>query len=154
MRPGKFNKDKALKMGIPEGPLFSQLQKGKTIKLEDGREITPDMILGPPRPGRKIVISGDTRPYKKLIEFSKNADILIHDATFDSELEDIADEYGHATAYQCGEIAKKANVERLFLTHISPRYLDHRILENDAKRIFKNSYVARDFQEVEVKLKK
>ena len=154
MRPGMFNKPKALKLGIPEGPLFSKLQKGQTITLKNGKKITPDMILGPSRKGRKIVISGDTISCKTLIEFSKDADVLIHDATFDSELEDIAGEYGHATAFQAAEIAKKANVERLFLTHISPRYLDHHILENDAKKVFKNSFVPKDFQEVEVKLKK
>ena len=154
MRPGKFNKPRALELGIPEGPLFSKLQHGETITLKNGKKITPKRILGPPRQGRKIVISGDTRACSKLIDFSKNADVLIHDATFDSTLEDTANEYGHATAFQAAEIAKKANVERLFLTHISPRYLDHHVLENDAQKIFKNSFVPKDFQEVEIKLKK
>jgi len=154
MRPGKFDKPKALKLGIPEGPLFSKLQKGKTITLEDGRKIKPNIVLGPPRKGRKIVISGDTKPVDEMIHFAKDADILIHEATFDSELEDVAGEYGHTTALQAAEIAKKSNVGKLFLTHISPRYLDHRILENEANKIFKNSFVPKDFQEVEVKLKK
>lgn len=154
MRPGKFNKSKALELGIPEGPLFSKLQKGKTITLKNGKKITPDMVLGPPRKGRKIVISGDTKPYEKLIDFSKDADVLIHDATFDSELEDVAVEYGHSTAFQAAEIAKKACVERLFLIHISPRYLDYHMLENDARKVFKNSFVPKDFQEIEIKLKK
>jgi len=154
MRPGRFDKPKALKLGVPEGPLFSKLQKGETIKLKNGKKITPDMILGPPRKGRKIVISGDTKPYDKLIDFSKNADVLIHDSTFDSEFEEVSLEYGHSTASQAAEIAKKAHVEKLFLTHISPRYLDYHILEDDAQKVFKNSYVSRDFQEVEVNLKK
>ena len=153
-RPGKFDKPKALKLGIPEGPLFSRLQRGNSITLDDGKKITPDMVLGPPRIGRKIVISGDTKPHNKLIEFSKDADILIHEATFDSELEGVAKDYGHTTAYQAAEIAKKANAKRLLLTHISPRYLDHNVLEKDAQRAFKNSYVPKDFQEFEVKLKK
>lgn len=153
-RPGKFNKPKALELDIPEGPLFSKLQRGETITLKNSKKITPEMILGPPRSGRKIVISGDTKSYDKLIDFAKDADVLIHDATFDSELEDVANEYGHATAFQAAEIAKKANVERLFLTHISPRYLDHRVLENDARKVFKNSFAPKDFQEIEVKLKK
>ena len=154
IRPGKFDKPKALKLGIPEGPLFSRLQRGKTITLKDGRKINPDMVLGAPRKGRKIVISGDTKPCDKMIEFSKDADVLIHDATFDSSLEDVAGEYGHATAFQAAEIAKKADVDKLFLTHISPRYLDQRVLEDDARKVFKNSFVAKDFQEIEVKLKK
>lgn len=154
MRPGKFNKPYALELGIPEGPLFSKLQRGKTITLEDGRKITPDVVLGPPRRGRKIVISGDTKPCKSMVKFSRDADVLIHDSTFDSELEDIANEYGHATAFQSAEIAKEANVEKLFLTHISPRYLDYRILENDARKVFKNSFVPKDLQEIGVELKK
>jgi len=153
-RPGKFNKPLALELGIPEGPLFSKLQHGEPIMLKDGRRITPDMVLGSSRPGRKIVFSGDTTPYDKLATFSEHADVLIHEATFDSELADIAGEYGHTTAYQAAEIAKKADVENLFLTHISPRYLDHHIIENDARKIFQKSYVPRDLQEVEVKLKK
>jgi len=154
MRPGKFDKPKALGLGIPEGPFFSKLQKGKTITLKDGRKITPNMVLGSPRQGRKIVFSGDTEPLDTMIKFSKNADVLIHEATFDSNLEDIAGQYGHTTAHQAAEIAKKANVGELFLTHVSPRYLDKRVLENDAKDVFKNSYVPRDFDEIEVKLKK
>jgi ribonuclease Z len=153
-RPGKFNKPKALKLGIPEGPLFSKLQCGQTITLANGKNITPDMILGPSRRGRKIVISGDTMPCEEMIAFSKNADVLVHEATFDSELEDIAKEYGHTTAAQAAEIAKKARVEKLFLVHVSPRYLDYRVLENDARKIFVQSFVPKDFQEIEVNLKK
>lgn len=154
MRPGKFYKPKALKLGVPEGPLFSKLQHGEIITLKDGRKITPDMVLGPPRKGRKIVISGDTVPIDEMIGFAKDADVLIHEATFDSTLEDVSSEYGHTTASQAAEIAKKANVDKLFLTHISPRYLDNHILEDDAQKIFKNTVVPKDFQEVEVKLKK
>jgi len=153
-RPGRFNKAKALRLGIPEGPLFSKLQKGQTITLADGKKITPHMVLGPSRKGRKIVISGDTKPCDQIIAFSQDADILIHEATFDSRLEDIARGYGHTTATQAAEIAKKANVEKLFLVHISPRYLDFHVLEDEARNTFPHSYVARDFQEVEIKLKK
>ncbi len=127
---------------------------GKSITLGNGKHITPDMILGPSRKGRKIVISGDTIPCEEMIAFSKNADVLVHEATFDSELEDIAKEYGHTTAAQAAEIAKKAKVEKLFLVHISPRYLDYRVLENDARKIFVQSFVPKDFQEIEIKLKK
>jgi ribonuclease Z len=154
MRPGKFDKPKALSLGIPEGPLFSKLQKGETISLKDGRKITPDVVLGHERKGRKIVFSGDTRPMKEMVEFAKDADVLIHEATFESELEDVAGEYGHTTAAQAAEIAKEANVEKLFLIHISPRYIDYRLLEEDARKIFKESFVPKDFQEIDIKLKK
>jgi ribonuclease Z len=153
-RPGKFNKPKALELEVPEGPLFSKLQGGQAITLANGKKITPDMILGPSRNGRKIVISGDTMPCEEMVAFSKNADVLVHEATFDSELGDIAKEYGHTTAAQAAEIAKKAGVEKLFLVHISPRYLDYRVIENDARKIFIQSFVPKDFQEIEIKLKK
>jgi len=153
-RPGKFNKPKALKLGIPEGPLFSKLQHGETITLEDGRKITPDMVLGPSRKGRKIVISGDTIPLSKMIDFAKDADVLIHEATFDSSLEDVSFEYGHTTARQAAEIAKEANVGELYLTHISPRYNNGKDLEDEANKIFKKSFVPKDFQEINIRLKK
>jgi ribonuclease Z len=154
IRPGKFNKSKALELGIPEGPMFSKIQRGLTIYLEDGRKITPEMVLGEPRKGRKIVISGDTRPIKEMVDFAKNADVLIHEATFDSTLKDISIEYGHSTAMQAAMIAKDAKVEKLFLNHISPRYLDNKIIEEEAKKIFKKTIVPKDFQHFEIKLKK
>lgn len=154
MRPGKFDKTKALELGIPEGPLFSNLQKGKIITLKEGRKITPDMVLGPPRKGRKIVFSGDTKPIDEMINFAKNADVLIHEATFNSELKDLSSDYGHTTASQAAEIAKKADVDKLFLIHISPRYNENNVLEEDAKKIFKNSVVPKDLHEFEIKLKK
>jgi len=154
MRPGKFNKQKALKLGIPEGPLFSKLQKGETVILKDGRKITPKTVLGPKRKGRKIVISGDTKPIPEMIDFAKDADVLIHEATFDSSLEDISSEYGHSTGSQAAEIAKKAKVGTLFLTHISPRYNDSNKLEEEAQEVFKNSFIPKDFQEINVILKK
>ena len=153
-RPGLFNKSKALELGLPEGPMFSKLQRGQTITLTDGKKISPDMILGPSRKGRKIVISGDTIPFEEMVAFSKDADVLVHEATFDSELEGIAQEYGHTTAAQAAGIAKKAGVEKLFLVHISPRYLDYHVLETDARNLFPHSFVPKDFQEVEIKLKK
>ena len=151
-RPGKFNKPKALALGIPEGPLFSKLQHGQTVTLKNGKKITPDMVLGTARRGRKVVISGDTTYDEELISFAKDADVLVHEATFDSSFTESA-EYGHSTAAQAAMIAKQADVEALFLMHISPRYLDPKILEEEARTVFPHSYVAKDFQEVEVRLK-
>lgn len=152
MRPGKFNKPKALHLDIPEGPLFSKLQHGQTITLKNGTTITPGMVLGPPRKGRKIVITGDTTYDENLIQFSKEADVLIHDATFDSTFVESA-EYGHSTAAQAAMIAKQADADTLFLTHLSPRYLDPKVIEDDARKIFPRSFAAKDLQEIEVKLK-
>ncbi len=153
-RPGRFNKPKALDMGIPEGPLFSKLQKGQDIILPDGRIIKPRMVLGPTRKGRKIVISGDTNPSKKIAKLAKHADILIHEATFASDFEDNAMEYGHSTARQAAHIAKDAQVKQLYLIHISPRYLTKKTIESDAREVFSASYVPHDLQEINVPLQK
>ena len=153
-RPGKFKKAKALQLGVPEGPLFSALQKGKTITLKNGKKITPAMVLGPSRPGRKLVFSGDTKPLKKMRKAASNADVLIHEATFKNDLEKTAHEYGHSTAKEAAELAKEAHVGCLFLNHISPRYLDATPLEEEAQAVFPQSFVAHDFQEIEVKYKK
>lgn len=120
-RPGKFQVEKALKLGIPKGPLWKKLQQGFTITLQDGRVIRPQDVLGPPRPGFKIVYSGDTRPYEELVKFSLNADVLIHDATFPDELKERAIETGHSTISEAINTARRAKVKCLVLFHLSPR---------------------------------
>jgi len=100
------------------------------------------------------VFSGDTRASKSMISFAKNADVLIHEATFTSELKDVAIHYGHATAKQAADIAKKAGVDRLYLSHISPRYLDYLEILKDAQQVFPDSFVPKDFDEITVPLKK
>jgi ribonuclease Z len=152
-RPGKFNLKKAKSLGIPPGPLYRKLQGGKTITI-NGKKITPDLVLGSPRPGRKIVYSGDTKPCPAMIKHASKADVLIHDACLDSELEEKAANYGHSTAAQAAEIAKAAKVKVLFLIHHSPRYKDLSVLENEAKKIFRMSLSATDFLDYVVKYSK
>ena len=152
LRPGKFNKARALELGIPEGRLFSLLQSGKTVEHK-GKTFTPDMVLGPPRPGRKVVYTGDTKPCDTIIEMAKDCDVLIHDATTSLDLEEKANFYYHSSSRQAAETAKKANASKLFLTHISPRYEETGQLEADAKAVFENSQVAEDFLEYDVKYK-
>ncbi|MEM2387316.1 MAG: ribonuclease Z [Candidatus Bathyarchaeia archaeon] len=149
-RPGKFYPEKAKALGVPEGPLWGQLQRGKAAKLPDGRTIKPEDVLGSPRPGRKIVYTGDTRPFEGLAEFVAGADLLIHDATLGDELAERAAEDGHSTPSQAAEMAKKAGVKRLVLTHISARYEDASVLLEQARKIFENTTVAEDFLTVEV----
>jgi ribonuclease Z len=151
-RPGKFYPEKAKALGVPEGPLWGQLQRGKPVKLPDGRTVKPEDVLGPPRRGRKIVYTGDTRPFEGLAEFAADADLLIHDATLDDELAERAYEDGHSTPSQAAETAKKARVKRLVLTHISARYEDTVPLLKQARKIFKNTIVAEDLLSVEVPL--
>jgi len=149
-QPGRFNVKKAKKLGIPEGPLFRKLQKGENI-IVNGRRITPSMVLGKPRKGKKIVYISDTKPSETIADFARESNVLIHDSTADSGLERKANKYGHSSARQAAVIAKKADAKLLFLTHISPRYEDATILEKDAKKVFPNSVVAEDFLEYDVK---
>jgi len=151
-RPGRFNIEKARKLGVPEGPLWSKLQGGSSVKLPSGRIVKPEMVLGPPRPGRKIVYSGDTRQSENLVKLAENADLLIHEATFDDELTERAVEDGHSTPGMAAETAKKAGVKRLVLTHISARYKDAGLLLEQARKIFVNTELAEDFLRLELPL--
>ena len=151
-RPGKFHPDKVRSLRVPEGPLWSKLQHGSTIKLSDGRIVKPEEVLGPPRPGRKIVYTGDTGPSKEIIKFAENADLLIHDATLDDELLERAQEDGHSTPSQAAEVAKKAKAKRLVLTHISARYKDLSLLLEQAKKAFSPVDVAEDFMKIDIPL--
>jgi len=151
-RPGRFYPEKAKALGIPEGPLWSKLQHGHSAKLPDGRVVKPKDVTGPLRPGRKIVYTGDTRPFKGFVNFAAGADLLIHDATLDDELAERAKEDGHSTPEQAAKNAKKAKVKKLILTHISARYDDTNRLLEPAKRIFKNTQVAEDFMKIEIPL--
>jgi ribonuclease Z len=152
-RPGKFRVKRAKELGIPKGPMFRKLQSGKSVTV-NGKTIEPKMVLGKPRPGRKLVYSGDTKPCNSVIENAKGADVLIHDACLDSSLEEKAAAYGHSTAQQAAEIAKSAKVKILFLFHHSPRYNELNDLEDEAKKIFKMSFAAIDFLEYNIKYSK
>lgn len=151
-RPGKFYPEKAKALGVPEGPLWGRLQHGKKVKLENGKIVKPEEVMGPPRPGRKIVYTGDTKPFNELAKFAANADLLIHDATLDDELAERAEEDGHSTPSQAAKTAREAKVKKLVLTHISARYKDASKLLKQAKKIFKNTVVAEDFLKMEIPL--
>lgn len=145
----RFLKEKALKLGIPEGRLFSRLQSGETIEYK-GKKFTPDDVLSEPIKGRKIVYSGDTQPCEAVIQLAADADILIHDGTFSQEDIDAEDRILHSSAYEAAEVAKKANVKKLYLTHISQRYPDTKKLEEEAKKVFPESYIAEDLLRIKV----
>jgi ribonuclease Z len=150
-RPGRFNKEKALKLGVPEGALWSRLQHGENVKLPNKKIVKPEDVLGKPRPGRKVVYTGDTRSTKTLANFAENADLLIHEASLGDELKERAEVDGHSTPSEAAETAKKANAKRLVLTHISARYRTPDVLLKQAKRIFNNVDVAEDFMRIELK---
>ena len=148
-RPGEFYPEKAKALEIPEGELWHELQLGNSIEL-DGKEIQSSQVTGDKRPGRKIGISGDTRPTDKLIEFFNNCDYLTFDSTFADELKVKAMEANHSTAKEAAELAEKANVSTLILTHFSARYNDESILLEEAKKIHDKTIAAKDLLEINI----
>ncbi len=148
-RPGKFDRKKAEELGIPPGPLYSQLVNGESVKVGD-KVVTPDMVVGDSRPGRKVVYTGDTRPCE-FLEVVNNPDVLIHDGAFTSELQEWAEETKHSTAREAAETASELGAELLVLTHISARYSkDATPLLEEAKEDFENTIIAQDFYSLEV----
>jgi ribonuclease Z len=149
-KPGRFNLERAKALGIPSGPLYSRLQSGQSITLEDGRMIHPSEVLGPPRPGKVVSYCLDTRPCANAVKLSENADLLIHEATFTEELIEESNHFGHSTAIQAAEIAIEAKARRLLITHFSSRFPDIRLLLEEARSVFPQTVAAEDLIEVEV----
>ena len=151
-RPGKFYPKKALALGIKAGELWSKLQSGKEITLVDGKVVKPSDVMGPMRAGRKIVYTGDTKPFEAFAKFAEGADLVIHDCTFDDSLAEKAGVDGHSTPSQAAGQAKAAGAKQLVLSHISARYPDATLLLEQAKKVFPNSILAEDFMELELPL--
>jgi ribonuclease Z len=149
-RPGRFDLEAALGLGVPEGPLFGRLQRGEEVVSPAGRTVSPNEVLGPPRPGRKIVLSGDTRPARSVLDVAREADVLVHDGTFSGEEGDRARETGHSTASEAAEIARAAQVRMLALTHLSNRYFGPEIAR-EARAIFPETVVPKDFDIIDVR---
>ena len=146
----RFDRKKAEELGIPPSPLYSRLARGEEVVFK-GRKITPEMVTSGIVRGRKLVYTGDTKPTERIVEVAKNADVLIHDSSFTSDLAEWAETTKHSTARQAAEVAKRANVKKLILTHISARYKDPSVLLREAKEVFDNVVVAEDFMEIELK---
>lgn len=150
-RPGRMRQEFLDSLKVPRGPLWGMLQRGRSIEFR-GRLITPEEAMEPPRPGRKVVYTGDTRPCESVLENSRGADVLIHDSTFDSKLRSKALAEGHSTAEDAAKTAAKAAVKRLYLFHISPRYDETDLLLIEARAVFPESYVAEDFTSYSIPL--
>jgi len=151
IRLGRFNPDKAREMGIPEGPAWGKIHKGEAVTLDNGRVIQPSELVGEPRPGRTVVFTGDSRPSPATIEVSRGADALIHEATFADDEHPRAVETGHSTAREAAEVALKAEVKQLILTHLSARYsVNPTELLQQAKEVFPVTVIARDGFELEI----
>jgi ribonuclease Z len=143
-RPGVFDPERARELGVAPGPDFGRLQEGETVN-----GVHPDQVMGEPRRGRRIVLTGDTAPCEMTRLVAYEADLLVHEATFLDDEADRAAETRHSTARQAGELAAAAGVSMLALTHISPRYGGKEV-RDEARAEFENTVVPRDFDRIEV----
>jgi ribonuclease Z len=148
-RPGRFDVETADRLGVPNGPARGLLQRGEPVTLGDGTAVTPEEVLGPPRPGRKVVLTGDTAPAASVVEAASDADLLVHEATFLADERDRARETLHSTAGEAALAAREAGVRLLALTHLSTRYFGHQVVD-EARELFPDTVVPRDFDLVEV----
>jgi ribonuclease Z len=143
-RPGVFDPAEAIRLGLEPGPEFGRLQRGESV-----RGVTPEQVLGPARPGRKLVLSGDTRPCDSLQIAAHRADVLVHEATFAEEERERAGQTGHSTAVQAAAIARDAEVGMLALNHVSTRH-PLRVLRDEARAVFGPTVIPRDFDTIEI----
>jgi ribonuclease Z len=151
VRLGRFDPARARTLGVPEGPLWGQIHRGEAVVLPDGRRVGPEDLVGPSRPGRSVVYSGDTRPTRSTVEVARGADLLVHEATFSLDERDRAVETGHSTAVEAAQVALDAGVRQLVLTHISARYSrEAPELVAEASTVFSAVSVARDGLTIDV----
>jgi ribonuclease Z len=148
-RPGEFHPEKARELGIPEGKLWSRLQKGRSVTVGRRTYASSD-VTGPRRPGRKIGYSGDTRPSPRFARFFRGCDLLIFDSTFRESDKPKAIERKHSTSVEAAEVASRAGARRLALTHFSARYTSSSPLVREAKKIFPNTFAAADGMTISV----
>lgn len=149
--PGHFNPSKAGRLGVPQGPLWKQLQQGQSVKTSAGRVVTPSEVLGPAQKGVVIAYSGDTAPNPDFAAAARGASLLIHDATFAQIHATKAAEYLHSTATQAAEIAMQAEAKQLALVHISPRYQSTQPHQVEAQAILPRSIAPNDLDAVEIR---
>jgi ribonuclease Z len=150
-RLGRFDPERARELGIPEGPLWGRIHRGEAVTLDDGRVVQPSELVGPRRPGRTVVYTGDTRPCDSVVAAARDADLIVHEATFGEEERDRAKETGHSTAAEAAGVALRAGARSLVLTHISPRYLrDAPELLAEARAVFPGTTIARDGLTIDV----
>ncbi len=148
-RPGRFDVASADALGVPFGPERGALQAGEQVTLAGGVVVAPEHVLGEPRAGRKVVLTGDTAPSDEVVEAARGADVLVHEATFCEDEAERARETEHSTALEAARVARDAGVKLLALTHLSSRYGGGDV-EREARTIFPQTVVPRDFDLIEV----
>lgn len=148
-KPGTLLVDKiAGELGIKPGPLLKDFKTKETLVLPDSRTIQTADYIGPPKKGRTITLLGDTRPCQASVDLGREADILVHEGTFDQEKEEGANDFGHSSTRQAAEVARAAGAKKLILTHISSRYQTTDELLAEAQAVFPNTVIAEDFWSV------
>ncbi|HWC28133.1 MAG TPA: ribonuclease Z [Solirubrobacteraceae bacterium] len=145
-RPGRFDAELAERLGVTPGPDFGRLQRGERVA-----GVSPEQVMGAQRPGRKVVVTGDTAPTDAVVVAAHRADVLVHEATFAHEGAERAAATGHSTARQAAQVAADADVRLLALTHLSTRYAGHEI-RDEARAVFPATVVPRDFDAIEIPL--
>ena len=155
-KPGIFDIKKAESMKIAPGPIYSELQLGKTVLLADGRSYNGDEFCGPPRKGGSFVYCTDTVFTESAVSLSKNVDLLVHESTFSEEDESMAYEKLHSTTIMAAKTALLSNAKKLIITHLSPRYTTKNAITpsdllKEARKVFPNTYLAKDFLTAEIK---
>jgi ribonuclease Z len=148
-RPGRFDVEAADELGVPDGPDRGLLQRGLPVTLADGTRVSAEQVLGPPRAGRKLVLTGDTASARSVVEAARGADVLVHEATFLADERERARETLHSTAGDAALVAREAGVRLLALTHLSTRYFGHEVVQ-EARELFPDTIVPRDFDVVEI----
>lgn len=145
--PGELLIEKARELGVPKGPLLGKLKNGEDVTLEDGTVVYSKAVTSPPKKGFVVTILGDTKYCQNSIELSQDADVLVHEATFDHGTENLAKDYGHSTNLDAAKVAKEASVKYLILNHLSARFLyeDIQKMSNETKKVFSNVFIAHDF---------
>lgn len=151
-RPGEFNTEKALELKVPCGPLWGKLQKGETVLNDEGKEITPEMVMGAKRSGRKFSFVTDTLYKKSIADEVRGSDLLVCEGMFEEALIDQAKEKKHMTASQAATIARDANVRRMCLIHYSPRYTDRElpVLLEEARAVFPAAELSKDRMQIDI----
>jgi ribonuclease Z len=147
-RPGRFDVETAKRLGVPEGPAFAALQRGEEVGGASG-PVRPEDVVGPSRPGRTVVLTGDTSPCPATVAAAADAELLIHDASFAEEEAQRAAETGHSTVRQAAAVAREAHVKMLALVHISSRYHVGKVLE-EAQDVYEPTVAPKDFDIVEI----
>lgn len=149
-RPGRFDVERAKELGVRPGPDFGRLQRGETVAVDSG-VVRPEDVLGESRPGRSIVLTGDTRPCRSVIEAARGADLLVHDSTFTEDEAERARHTMHSTAAEAARVAKEADVKLLALTHMSFRYTPREII-GEARTVFDRFVMPSDFDRLVIPL--